>query len=156
MAAKKRGGSSGKRVARRETSPERPRAKRTPPPPETEDKPVIQERIREKDAGFGVIKVAVGVIIALIIGATALSRLTGTEDAARGDKLPGEMCESTTECEKGNICLAYHGDQRRCWKLCRPDSPDCEPGYSCVSSAQRSGRKGVRVRSICVEDAKAR
>lgn len=155
MGSKKKGKvKSGKRVARRiGPGEEIKRPKREAAPKEVEEKPRITERIQEKDAGFGVIKVVVGVIVVLILAAGVFSRMFGGEESARGDKIAGELCESTQECASGSICFAYGGDKRRCLETC-PKGEACEPGYTCVSSAEQAGRKSTRVRAVCVEDAK--
>lgn len=156
MGSKKKKGSSGKRVSRRvgprDATAPKPAAA---PKKEEEDKPRIPERMQEKDAGFGVIKVVIGVIVVLILAAGILSRLVGSEESVRGDKLPGELCESTQECESGSVCFAYADDKRRCLTTC-PKGKKCEPGFTCVSAAESAGRKSTRVRAICVEDSKVK
>jgi hypothetical protein len=149
---KKKRGKSGKKIARRVGPGDEPKQREAAPEPE-EAKPRIPERIREQDSGFGVIKVVVGVIVVLILGAGVLSRLVGNEESSRGDKIAGELCGSTQECQSGSICFSYGDDKKRCLVTC-PKGKTCEPGYSCVSSAERAGRKSTRVRAVCVEDAK--
>lgn len=154
MGSKKGKQKSGKRIARRVGPGEEiARPKREAAPKEEEDKPRIPERIQEKDAGFGVIKVVVGAIVVLILAAGVLSRMVGGEESARGDKIAGELCESTQECAPGSICFAYRDDRRRCLETC-PKGETCETGYTCVSSAERAGRKSTRVRAVCVESSK--
>jgi hypothetical protein len=157
MGKKKGKTKSGKRVARRVGEGEEIRPKQTQKaaPVEEEEKPRIPERIQEKDAGFGVIKVVVGVIVVLILGAGVLSRMIGDDESVRGDKVQGELCESTQECAKGSICFSYGDDKRRCRVTCSKDKT-CEAGFSCVSSAERSGRKSTRVRAVCIEEAKVK
>lgn len=153
MARKKKGGYSGKKAVRRVD----PRAEKRIEPRKQEvpepEKPRIAERIREKDAGFGVIKVAAGVLVVLILGSGVLLKLLGGDEAVRGDKIAGETCESTQECERGNICYSYREDAKRCMKTC-PNDKDCPAGHTCTSAAERSGRKSTRVRAVCVEDSK--
>jgi hypothetical protein len=150
MGSKKKRGKSGKKVARRVGPGDEPKPKPKEAAPEPEEaKPRITERIREKDAGFGVIKAVVGVIVVLILGAGVLSRLVGSDESTRGDKIAGELCDSTQECQSGSICFSYGGDKKRCLITC-PKGKDCEPGYTCVSSAERAGRKSTRVRAVCV------
>lgn len=159
MGGKKKGKTkSGKRVARRVGASEEPKAKikkQKAAPVQEEEKPRITERIQEKDAGFGVIKVVIGVIVVLILAAGAFSRIFGDEESVRGDGGQDELCQSTPECAKGLRCFAYGDDNRRCLKTCRGDEK-CESGYTCVSSAERSGRKKTAVRAVCVPDAKVK
>jgi len=157
MAGKKKGKiKSGKRVMRRvvegeEAAPKKAQAAAAKD--EDEDKPRVSERIQEKDSGFGVIKVVVGVIVVLILAAGVFSRMFGNQDAVRGDKTQGDICESTPDCKSGLICYAYGGGKHRCLADCRGDER-CEPGFTCVSMVERAGRKSTRLRAICVEDAK--
>lgn len=154
--AKKKKSESGKRIAKRvsEEAPT-PKAQETSAPREPEPKASsVTDRIQEKDSGFGTIKVIVGVIVVLIIGAGLLGRYTGSEDLARGDLLPGERCESTQECAKGTICYSYKGEAKRCYHKCSLEDSTCEPGFTCTSSSYTAGRKKTKVRSICVEDSK--
>jgi hypothetical protein len=157
MGGKKKGKTkSGKRVARRvgagePTTPKKAKQQAAPAP--EEDKPRVPERIQEKDAGFGVIKVVIGVIVVLILAAGALSRILGNEESVRGDGVQDELCESTPDCAKGLRCFAYGDDKRRCLATCRGDEK-CDPGHTCVSAAERKGRKKTLVRAVCVPDAK--
>jgi len=156
MGKKKGKTKSGKRVAKRvgEGAVAAPKKKpQQKAAPVEEEKPRITERIQEKDAGFGVIKVVIGVIVVLILAAGAFSRIFGDEEAVRGNGQQDELCESTPDCAKGLRCFAYGDDNRRCLKICRGDQK-CEPGYSCVSSAERKGRKKTVVRAVCVPEAK--
>jgi hypothetical protein len=153
---KKQAGTSGKKIARRdepEAKAAEPQGKaRTEPEPEG---PPIRQRIREENSGFGVIKVACGVIIFLIIGAGVLGRLAGSDRLARGNKPTGARCEATEDCSKGSICYGYEGDPQRCMKTC--DSRKiCDSGYTCTSSLERTGRRSSRVRAVCVGDARLR
>ncbi|MBW2276395.1 MAG: hypothetical protein JRF63_02820 [Deltaproteobacteria bacterium] len=156
MAGKKKGKTkSGKRVTRRVGEGEEPKPTKTKQkaaPVEKEEKPRINERLQEKDAGFGVIKVVIGVIVVLILAAGAFSRIFGDEESVRGDGDQDELCESTPECAKGLRCFAYGDEKRRCLKTC-PGGEKCETGYTCVSAAERSGRKKTAVRAVCVKDA---
>jgi hypothetical protein len=158
MGSRKKGKTkSGKRVVRRVTGAEepQPKKKQKAAPVEEEPKPRITERIQEKDAGFGVIKTVIGAIVVLILAAGVFSRMFGDEESLRGEKTPGEVCESTQECAKGSICFAYGEERKRCLVTC-PKGKDCDPGYSCVSATERSGRKSTRVRAVCVKDAKVK
>jgi hypothetical protein len=155
MGNKKNRGGSGKIIAKRE-EPAVEAPKKAEPAPEPALKRKVPERIQEKDAGFGVIKVIAGVVIALIVGVSLLSHFFGGDDASRGSSGQDERCQSTTECKSGFICQAYAGDAERCLKLCEPDNPQsCEPGYECASSARSAGRKKMRLAAVCVPDAKA-
>ena len=117
------------------------------------ERPRMPDRLKEKDSGFGVLKGVGLVIIALILVSTVLFNRAGGRDALRGDKLPGEPCEKTAECQKGSMCYAYQGDRHRCMTRCSKQNP-CEPGYTCVTAASQKRRKGLRVADVCVEDAK--
>jgi len=150
---KKKKNESGKRIVKRVDEAQTSKSK--PPAAETKSEsftPPIRERPREGDSGLGVLKVVGIVMISLIVGSVVLTKLLGTEDQGRGDKLPGELCESTTECASGSICYNYKDSKRRCHVTCSQDK-GCEPGYTCTSSAQRSGRRSTRVRAVCVENA---
>jgi hypothetical protein len=157
MGSKKKRGKSGQRIARRVAPGEetKPKKKREEAAPVQEAKPRITERIQEKDAGFGVIKVVIGVIVVLIIGAGVLSRLVGSEESTRGDKVPGDLCKSTQECASGSICFAYESEKRRCRVTCS-ENKVCEPGSTCVSAAERAGRKSTRVRAVCIDSSQVR
>ncbi|MCP4676847.1 MAG: hypothetical protein GY854_15300 [Deltaproteobacteria bacterium] len=151
--ANKKKGASGKRQATRvdaqKTKQDKKRAPASRPEPE---KPRIPERISEKDAGFGVIKVVIGVIIVLILGSMVLFNQVGGRESTRGDKLAGELCEETMECATGSVCYSYKGKKKRCMTRCKDEQP-CDPGFTCVSATQQKRRKGIRVTDICVEDA---
>jgi hypothetical protein len=153
--ATKRKGDSGKRGAKR-VEPDRPEG--APARKEPRDEPAaprIAPRIQEQDSGLGVLK-AVGIgIIVLILGAGVLSRMVGGEVDSRGDKLPGEKCDSTPECARGSICYAYQGGIHRCFTACSADEP-CDPGYRCVSAAEQTGRRRTKVRSVCIGDESGR
>ncbi|MFO8073639.1 MAG: hypothetical protein R6V85_17400 [Polyangia bacterium] len=157
MARQRKG--SGKRAARRvsrdESAPGKAEKKSQQSTPEDPDKPKISERPKETDSGFGVLKGVAIALIVLILGAGVVSRFIGGDDATRGDKLPGELCDETIECESGSICYSYKKNEKRCWKTCGADE-SCEPGYTCVSSAEQAGRKSTRVRAVCIEDDKVR
>jgi hypothetical protein len=157
MATRKKG-ESGKRVARR-VSPEAPtpkEAKKTADPDPEPEKSRIPERIQEKDSGFGVIKIVVGVVVVLIIGVSVLSQYSGGAEGNRGDRLQGESCDSTQECRQGSICFPYKDGPRRCYATCNQADSTCEPGLTCVSTSTSMGRKKTHIRSICVDDAEAR
>jgi hypothetical protein len=155
MGAKRNRGGSGKVVAKRE-APAAASPKQAAPEQKPVEKPKVTERIQEKDAGFGVIKVVAGVVIALIVGASILGRFFGGEGADRGDLGQGDRCQTTRECRSGYICHAHGDDAERCLELCDlRDAQSCEPGFTCVSTAQKSGRKKVRLTDVCVPDAKA-
>ncbi|HUT76275.1 MAG TPA: hypothetical protein VM285_01220 [Polyangia bacterium] len=151
MATKKKG-DSGKRTAKRVEA--EAQGGRSATPKETRDEPEaprIAARIQEKDSGLGVLKaLGIGVIV-LILGAGVLSRMVGGETESRGDKLPGEKCDSTQECARGSICYTYKGEAHRCFTVCSADEP-CDPGYRCVSAAEQTGRRKTKVRSVCVGD----
>jgi hypothetical protein len=153
MAGKRRQPMSKKKIIRHD-APEKsgksagPRGK----PPERE-KPRLPERIKEKDSGLGVLKWVAGLIITLVVVSAVLFNRAGGRDAMRGDKMVGESCKETVECEKGTICYAYKEARRRCMKTCAKERP-CDPGFTCVSSATQKRRKGIRVTDVCVEDGK--
>jgi hypothetical protein len=153
---KKQAGSSGKKIARRDEpeakAPDAQGRTRTEPEPEPEG-PTIRHRVREEGAGFGVIKVAAAVLIALIAGASILARLNGLDKLGHGDKIEGARCEATEECGSRLICFGYKDEPSRCMKICSPSRP-CEPGYTCTSSMERVGRKSTRVRAVCVSNAR--
>ena len=102
--------------------------------------------------GFGVIKIIIGVVILLILGSGFLMKLVGGKDAGRGNSLPGERCGTTQECQHGAICYAYK-DLKRCMTVCGKQT-ECEPGYSCVSAAERTGKRSTRLRNVCVKSSK--
>ena len=156
MANKKNRGGSGKIIAKREAAAVEAPKKAAPAaaPPE---KPRMPERIQEKDAGFGTIKVIAGVVIALIIGVYVLGHFFGGDSVSRGSSGQDERCQNTQECKPGYLCHAYGGDGERCLKLCELNDPqDCEPGYQCVSTAKQAGRKKVRLTDVCIPDAKVK
>jgi hypothetical protein len=155
MTGKKNKGASGKTVAKRETP-----STDTPRKAADADAPVerkrVPERIKENEPGFGVIKVAAGVIIALIVGVSILGKFYGGADADRGSSGQDERCANTQECKPGFICQAHGDDAERCLKLCQVQDPQsCDTGYKCVSSARAAGRRKVRVTAVCVPNAKA-
>ena len=155
MGKKKGRVKSGKRVARRVTEGEeaRPKPKKqVSAPVEEEKKPRITERIQEKDAGFGVIKVMIGVIVVLILAAGAFSRLVEDDDDLRGDKVQGDPCGRTDECQSGMVCRSYQDSPKQCLKLCEADDA-CDEGYACVT-ATRPGRKKTTLKKVCVKGAK--
>jgi len=117
------------------------------------EKPKMPERIKEKNAGVGVLKTVGGVILALIVGSMVLFNVSGGRKSARGDKILGEQCDKTAECASGTICYSYKGSKKRCMKRCSESKP-CGPGFSCISATQQKRRKGVRIDDICVEDSK--
>ncbi|MCP4604308.1 MAG: hypothetical protein GY847_27940 [Proteobacteria bacterium] len=150
---KKKKGTSGKRVVMRidPQASKKTKKQQQRPNPEPE-KTRIPERIQEKDSGFGVIKVAAGVIIALIVASMILFNQAGGQESIRGDKLPGESCQETSECAAGSICYSYKGSKKRCMTRCSPKN-ECNPGYTCISATQQKRRKGLRLTDICVENA---
>ncbi len=152
--AKKKKGTSGKRTAKR-VDPQEQLQKKQPSGklPVEPEKPRMPERIREKDAGFGVIKIVVGVLVVLILGSGVLLKLVGGSDTDRGNKLQGELCQSTKECSRGSICYSLKDEKKRCLATC-PKGKVCEPGYTCTSAAESSGRRSTRVRAVCVKNAK--
>ena len=150
--SKKRKGGSVKLAARRVGVDAPAPAQKKAAAEEPKEQPArVTDRIQEKDSGLNVLKyVGIGIIVA-ILGAGALSRLMGTDDAERGDGQPGERCEATQECARGSRCFAYKEDAARCWVTCDRDKV-CDPGYTCVSAAEGSGRKGTKIRAVCVSD----
>ncbi len=114
------------------------------------EKPRLPERIKEKDSGFGVIKVVVGVIIALVLGSTVLFNKMGGRESLRGHKGVGERCDATMECETGTICYDYQTKRKHCMRTCY--NSECPEGYSCVAAATQKRRKGVRITDVCVRD----
>lgn len=102
--------------------------------------------------GFGVIKIIIGVVLLLIVGSGLLMKLVGGKDAGRGNSLPGERCGATSECRHGAICYAYK-DIKRCMAVCGKHT-ECEPGYTCISAAERVGKRSTRMRNVCVKSSK--
>ncbi len=152
--SKKIKGSSGKTVAKRE-APASVAPKKAAPAGEPAERSRVPERIKEKEPVFGVIKIVAGLIIALIVGVSILGKLYGRPGGDRGNSAQDERCTNTQECRSGFVCEAYGDDAERCLKTCEVQDPQsCEPGYKCVSSAQRVGRKKVRVTAMCVPNAK--
>ena len=146
-------GKSGKRPVKR-IDPEADKKKKiekSKPRPVQESKQ-MPERIKEKDAGFGVIRIVAGVVVALIVGSMFLFNQAGGDQNARGDKIPGERCSETVECESGTVCYSYKDQEKRCMQLC-DKKKECEPGYTCVSATEQKRRRGFRITDICVEDA---
>jgi hypothetical protein len=153
MGTKKNRGGSGKIIAKREEQAVEAPKKAAAPPAE---KPRMPERIQEKDAGFGAIKIVAGVVIALIVGVGILTRITGGEGADRGSSGQDERCQNTQECKAGYVCQAHRNDVERCLKLCEVKNPQsCEPGYQCSPAAKQAGRKKMRLIDVCVPNAKA-
>ena len=133
--SKKIKGSSGKTVAKRE-APVSTAPKKAASAAEPAEKPRVPERIKEKEPGFGVIKIVAGLIIALIVGVSILGKFYGKPGGDRGSSGQDERCTNTQECRSGYVCEAYGDDAERCLKLCEvPDPQSCEPGYKGVSSA---------------------
>lgn len=154
MGNKKSRGGSGKIIAKRE-APAIVAPKKAAPAAEPAEKSRVPERIKEKDAGFGAVKIVAGIIIALIVGVSILGRLFGGDDAGRGNAVQDELCGNTQECKAGYICQAYGSDAERCLKDCDLKNPQsCEPGHQCVSLAKQAGRKKMRLVDVCVPNAK--
>jgi len=147
---KKKGG-SGQRISRKQDpiKKDKPKIKETNAP--IMEKPRVSERVHETDSGFGVIKAVVIGIVILILAATVLSRLSGTNNLSRGDKGQDESCQGTTECSKGLVCHPFQGNAKTCMQLCSPGKKECDIGYKCISDA-RVGRKKTRIRTICTKD----
>ena len=82
MGTKKNRGGSGKIIAKREEPAIESPKKAAAAPAEKSRMP---ERVHEKDAGFGAIKIVAGVVIALIVGVAVLTRITGGAGADRGN-----------------------------------------------------------------------
>lgn len=154
MVSRKKKSDSGKRIARREDNKPKPKKKEQSTAVPVEEKSGMPQRIQEKDAGFGTIKIVVGVFVALMIGALILTRLSGHDEDSRGDKVQGEQCALTKECKKGYRCVQHGDDLRKCMKSCFDDESICDPGYTCTSTSQGASRKKIKVQPVCVEDAK--
>ena len=155
MAAKKKSSTGKKRVVRHEAPVKSAESSgsSTKARPLEKEKPRLPERLKEKDSGLGVLKAVGFVIIALVLVSTVLFNRSGGRDSLRGDKLPGESCEETVECQKGSVCYFYKDSKRHCMETCSKNRP-CGPGYTCVTAASQKRRKGIRVTDVCVEDAK--
>ena len=154
MANKKGKGGSGKIVAKRE-APAREEPKKAAPAA-APAKPRVTERIEEKDAGFGVIKVIAGVVIALIVGSAILNHFYGGDAVDRGDKGQDERCTGTQECKAGFVCQAYGSESEKCLKTCEvKNAQSCDPGYKCISTTRQSGRKKFRFVPVCIPDAQS-
>ena len=151
---KKKGKLKGKkRVIVRGTQQSEEPAKK-PAPEKQGEAPKITPRIKEKDAGFGVIKFVVGAVIVLILGIGLFSRIYGTDQLQRGDKGQGESCQSYDECRSGFVCLSYGDHPQECLEQCSiSDASSCRPGYTCVSATFKRSRKSKKVRPVCVQDA---
>ncbi len=154
---KKKGKSKGKkRVILRGTQKKEETVKK-PAEEKQSVSPRITPRIREEDAGFGVIKFVVGAVFVLILGIGLFSRIYGTAELERGDKIQGESCESYDECKSGFVCLSYGDYPKQCLERCSLDDANtCRPGYSCVSATYKRSRKRKKVRTVCVQDAWAK
>ena len=156
MVSKKKKSGSGKRIARREENKPKPEKREQAAAVPVEKKPGMPQRIQETDAGFGAIKIVVGVFVALMIGALILTRLSGHDEDSRGDKTQGEQCALTKECKKGYRCAQYGDDPRICMKGCFSDDSACDPGYTCTSTSYGASRKKIKIQPVCVEDARLR
>ncbi len=154
MVSKKKKSDSGKRIARREENKPRTEKKERAAAVPVEEKSGMPQRIQETDAGFGAIKIVVGVFVALMIGALILTRLSGHDEDSRGDKVAGEQCALTKECKKGYRCAQYGDDPRICMKGCFGDDSACDPGYTCTSTSHGASRKKIKIQPVCVEDAR--
>lgn len=151
--AKRKHGSSGKRIASRSLGSQGAKTpKQADTGPEQPAPPRMPERIAEKDAGFGLVKIVVGGLILLILGSGAAVKLLGGSTNQRGDKVLDEICASTMECAAGSICFAYKDEKKRCMKTC-PKGTNCDPEHTCTSAPENTGRKKTRVRAICVKNA---
>jgi hypothetical protein len=156
MGTKKNRGGSGKIIAKRE-QPVVEEPKKAAPAAAAPAKPRMPERIQEKDAGFGAIKVVAGIIVALIVGVMVLTRFSGGDAAERGDSGQDERCQNTQECKAGYVCQAHRNDAERCLKLCEVKNPQsCDPGYQCEPAAKQAGRKKMRLIDVCIPNAKAK
>lgn len=116
------------------------------------DSPPSMERIKEKDAGFGVLKGVAGVIIVLIVGATFLANYSGTDKTHRGEGEQGDACEKSDDCLSGHICYQYRDNPFECMELCKTDD-DCADGFSCTS-VSRTNKRRVKVKNVCTEQQK--
>ena len=155
MAAKKKGPSVKKRIVRHEapeTSAAAGSTQAKPTAPERE-RPKMPTRTKEKGSGLDILKIVGFVIIALVVGSTILFNRSGGQDAMRGDKLQGESCKQTVECQKGSVCYSHNSSDLKCMKTCVKDKK-CDPGYTCVSEGSLKRRKGFRIIPVCVEDDK--
>ena len=151
MGSKKKGRGGKRQVKRVDTAADKKKKDEKSKPKQTSEPKQVPTRIKEKDAGFGVIKTVAGVVIALIVGSMFLFNQAGGDQNARGDKIVGERCKETVECESGTVCYSYKNAEKRCMKLC-DKKKECEPGYTCVSATQQKRRRGFRITDICVED----
>jgi hypothetical protein len=153
MSNKKNKGGSGKIIAKRE-APAIVAPKKAAPA-EPAEKSRVPERIHEKDAGFGAVKVVAGIIIALIVGVSILGRFFGGNDEGRGSAVQDELCGNTEECKAGYICQAYGSDPDRCLRVCElKNSQSCGMDHQCVPLAKQAGRKKMRLVDVCVPNAK--
>ncbi len=150
MASKKTKSGGKKKIKRVPVAGQEPKkeAKKSKPEPETKRVP---KRVTEKDQGFGVIKTVAGVLIALVVGSMILFNLSGGQEDTRGDKISGERCAETLECQSGSVCYSYKDAEKRCMMRCSKKTA-CDSGYTCVAAAQQKGRKGIRITDVCVED----
>jgi hypothetical protein len=105
--------------------------------------------VREKNQGFLVIKIVVGVLMLLILGTAVATKLSGRPSTGRGEKIQGEKCKSNVECAPGHICYSYEGDHSRCMAICSPQRP-CQADYTCKSNLDQKARKGVVLHNVCV------
>ena len=153
MAGKKKRPMGKKKVVRHEIAEKGGKSSDARTKSPEKEKPRMPERMKEKDSGLGVLKWVAGIILTLVVISAVLFNRAGGRDAMRGDKIVGESCEETVECEKGTICYTYKDERRQCMQRCAKDKP-CDPGYTCVSSATQKRRKGIRVTDVCVEDRK--
>jgi hypothetical protein len=150
--AKKKQRNERKRTVKRHYQTTNVDAKKQPPKknsPES-DKPRIAERFQEKDAGFGVIKMVVGILIVLILGSVIALKLSGGQDPIRGSKTQGDPCQMTKECASGSICFSYKDLRNRCLATCS-ETDACDPKYTCTSVVQNPGQENMRRRKVCIE-----
>ncbi|MDJ0762934.1 MAG: hypothetical protein QNJ97_08100 [Myxococcota bacterium] len=142
-----------RQLSRFDGNPSQKEKKQDRPTPKGSSSPRISPRPRETGSGFGVVKIVVGLIVALIVGSMIFFNQSGGRERARGDKMPQEKCRETSECAAGSVCYSYKDDEKRCRVLCAK-TKICEPGFTCVSAAKQKRRRGVRLLDICVEDAR--
>lgn len=155
MAKIKKSGSKRK-IAERVESNDTPKKEDAPQPkPAAPEKPKMPPRIKEKNPGFGPIKILLGVILVLLI-VPGIIRVVGDKDAineaSRGDKVAEETCKKDQECTVGTFCRAYKDDAKRCRPWCSDDKK-CDPGFTCTSVSKKKARGNKQsVKKLCVKD----
>lgn len=102
----------------------------------------------ERKAGFGVLKIILFVIAALIIGATILAKYTGANKLGRGTAIQDESCKGTEDCADNHVCYQYGTNPFSCKKHCKSDD-DCSDTHTC-HAVVRFGKKRVKPMKVCV------